>query len=103
MILLQSLGSGLAQLFFPIAIVVVAYFFILRPEQNKRKKQSDFVSNLKKGDTVVTAGGLHGKIIEIVEGSDSCVLETMAGKIRYEVSAISFEMSAKLNTKVTKK
>ena len=65
MILLQSLGSGLAQLFFPIAIVVVAYFFILRPEQNKRKKQSDFVSNLKKGDHVVTAGGLHGKIILI--------------------------------------
>ncbi|OUW88482.1 MAG: hypothetical protein CBD86_03245 [Gammaproteobacteria bacterium TMED226] len=52
MILLQSFGSGLAQLFFPIAIVVVAYFFILRPEQNKRKKQSDFVSSLKKGDKV---------------------------------------------------
>ena len=56
MILLQSFGSGLAQLFFPIAIVVVAYFFILRPEQNKRKKQSDFVSSLKKGDKVVTTG-----------------------------------------------
>ena len=65
MILLQSFGSGLAQLFFPIAIVIVAYFFILRPEQNKRKKQSDFVSSLKKGDKVVTAGGMHGKIILI--------------------------------------
>ena len=44
-----------------------------------------------------------GKIIEIVDGNESCVLETMAGKIRYEVSAISFEMSAKLNSKPIKK
>ena len=57
MIILQSFGSGLAQLFFPIAIVVVAYFFILRPEQTRRKKQSEFVSNLKKGDMVVYAKG----------------------------------------------
>jgi len=46
---------------------------------------------------------MHGKIIEVVDGSDTCVLETMAGKIRYEVSAISHEMSAKLNTKPKKK
>ncbi len=57
---------------------------------------------LKRGDRVITKSGLHGKIIEIVEGNDSCVLETMAGKIRYEVSAISFEMSSKLNTKSRK-
>ncbi len=69
----------------------------------KQKKEKNFITQLKRGDRVITKSGLHGKIIEIVEGSDSCVLETMAGKIRYEVSAISFEMSAKLNTKVTKK
>ena len=69
----------------------------------RQKKEKNFITQLKRGDRVITKGGLHGKIIEIVEGSDSCVLETMAGKIRYEVSAISFEMSAKLNTKVTKK
>ena len=69
----------------------------------KQKKEKNFITQLKRGDRVITKSGLHGKIIEIVEGSDSCVLETMAGNIRYEVSAISFEMSAKLNTKVTKK
>ena len=69
----------------------------------KQKKEKNFITQLKRGDRVITKSGLHGKIIEIVEGSDSCVLETMAGKIRYEVSAISFEMSAKLNTKLTKK
>ena len=62
MILLQSFGSGFAQLFFPIAIIVVAYFFIYRPEQQRRNKQGAFISNLKKGDRVVTQGGIIGNI-----------------------------------------
>ena len=78
-------------------------FLMIIGPMRKQKKEKNFITQLKRGDRVITKGGLHGKIIEIVEGSDSCVLETMAGKIRYEVSAISFEMSAKLNTKVTKK
>ena len=78
-------------------------FLMIIGPMRKQKKQKNFITQLKRGDRVITKSGLHGKIIEIVEGSDSCVLETMAGKIRYEVSAISFEMSAKLNTKVTKK
>lgn len=69
----------------------------------KQKKEKKFLTQLKRGDRVITKSGLHGKIIEIVDGNESCVLETMAGKIRYEVSAISFEMSAKLNTKPAKK
>ena len=78
-------------------------FLMIIGPMRKQKKEKNFITQLKIGDRVITKSGLHGKIIEIVEGSDSCVLETMAGKIRYEVSAISFEMSAKLNTKVTKK
>ncbi|MBT3561557.1 preprotein translocase subunit YajC [Flavobacteriaceae bacterium] len=78
-------------------------FLMIIGPMRKQKKEKNFITQLKRGDRVITKSGLHGKIIEIVEGSDSCVLETMAGKIRYEVSAISFEMSAKLNTKVTKK
>ncbi|MDA9177045.1 preprotein translocase subunit YajC [Flavobacteriaceae bacterium] len=69
----------------------------------KQKKEKKFLTQLKRGDRVITKSGLHGKIIEIVDGNESCVLETMAGKIRYEVSAISFEMSAKLNSKPIKK
>ena len=83
MVLLQSFGSGLAQLFFPIAIVAVAYFFILRPEQNKRKRQADFISNLKNGDKVVSAGGIHGKIIGIEK--DSVTLQVDRGtKIKFD-------------------
>ena len=90
----------------PIALLLFSgalIFLIIIGPMRKQKKEKNFITQLKRGDRVITKSGLHGKIIEIVEGSDSCVLETMAGKIRYEVSAISFEMSAKLNTKVTKK
>jgi len=68
----------------------------------RQKKEKKFLKELKRGDRVITKSGMHGKIVEIVEGSDTCVLETMAGKIRYEVSAISHEMSAKLNSKPKK-
>ena len=61
--------------------------------------QKFFLTQLKKGERVITKSGLHGKIVEIIEGSDTCILETMAGKIRYEISAISHEMSLKLNKK----
>tara|TARA_B100000780_G_scaffold151891_2_gene106145 strand:- start:2094 stop:2372 length:279 start_codon:yes stop_codon:yes gene_type:complete len=90
----------------PIALLLFAgallFLMILGP-MRKQKKEKKFVTQLKKGDRIITKSGLHGKIIEIVDGNESCVLETMAGKIRYEVSAISYDMSAKLNTKVTKK
>lgn len=90
----------------PIALLLFAgallFLMILGP-MRKQKKEKKFVTQLKKGDRIITKSGLHGKIIEIVDGNESCVLETMAGKIRYEVSAISYDMSAKLNTKATKK
>ena len=75
---------------------------ILGP-MRRQKKEKNFLNGLKRGDRVITKSGMHGKIIEVVNGSDTCILETMAGKIRYEVSAISHEMSAKLNTKPKKK
>ena len=79
------------------------FFLMILGPMRRQKKEKNFLNGLKRGDRVITKSGMHGKIIEVVEGSDTCVLETMAGKIRYEVSAISHEMSAKLNTKPKKK
>ena len=90
----------------PIALLLFSgalIFLMIIGPMRKQKKEKNFITQLKRGNRVITKSGLFEKIIEINEGSDSCVLETMAGKIRYEVSAISHEMSAKLNTKVTKK
>ncbi len=73
---------------------VVIYFFMIRPQQKRAKQEKAFESNLKVGDKVITKSGLHGKVAELSEGT--VVIETMAGKLKMERSAISMEMSAKL-------
>lgn len=57
---------------------------------------------LSKGDRVITKSGIHGKIAELNYKDDTCVVETMAGKIKMERTAISLELSNKLNTKQKK-
>jgi preprotein translocase subunit YajC len=82
---------------FLIAMVVVMYFFILQPQIRRQKQEKKFGEELKKGDKVVTKSGMHGKVMEINEKDQTCVLETMAGKLRFDKSAISMELSSKLN------
>lgn len=58
----QFLGSPF---FFMLLIFVVFWLFIIRPKQKQMKKENEFRNNLKKGDKVITAGGIHGKIVGI--------------------------------------
>jgi len=78
-------------------IFVVFYFFMIRPQIKKQKQEKKFMTELKKGDKVVTKSGMHGKIVELNDKDHSCVIETMAGKIKFDRSAISMEISRKLN------
>lgn len=71
---------------------VVIYFFMIRPQQKRAKNEKEFESSLKVGDKIVTKSGLHGKVAELAE--TTIVVETMAGKLKMERSAISMEMSA---------
>ena len=80
-----------------ILIFVVAYFFMIRPQIKRQKDEKKFTAELKRGDRVVTKSGLHGKIMELNDKDFSCILETMAGKLKFDRSAISMEMSKKLN------
>ncbi|MFT5890824.1 MAG: preprotein translocase subunit YajC [Dokdonia sp.] len=75
---------------------VFIVFFIVLPQRKKLKQEKSFDKGLKKGDKVITKSGLHGKILELHD--TTCVLETGAGKMKFERSAISIEMSSKLNT-----
>ncbi|MDB2606501.1 preprotein translocase subunit YajC [Zobellia sp.] len=81
-----------------ILIFVVAYFFMIRPQMKRQKDEKKFAAELKRGDRVITKSGLHGKIMDLNENDFSCILETMAGKLKFDRSAISMEMSKKLNT-----
>lgn len=84
----------------PLTLMLVGFFFLMIfPQMRRQRKEKKFLSELKVGSRIVTKSGLHGKIVEIKEGNDSCVIQTMAGKIRYETSAISLELSSKINKK----
>ncbi|UGU16947.1 preprotein translocase subunit YajC [Sinomicrobium kalidii] len=76
---------------------VVIYFFMIRPQIKRQKQEKKFAAELKKGDKVVTKSGMHGKVIDLNDSDNSCIIETLAGKIKFERSAISMEMSTKLN------
>ncbi|MAR98313.1 MAG: preprotein translocase subunit YajC [Formosa sp.] len=84
------------------AIALIFYFFILAPQLRRSKKEKKFAANLKKGDRVITKSGMHGKIAAINDKDNSCVVETLAGKIKFERSALSIEMTQKLNTQPKK-
>ncbi len=54
-------------LLFYAAFIVILYFFFILPNKKKQKALKQFITDLKKGDKVVTTGGLHGKIVELKE------------------------------------
>ncbi|MEL1242028.1 preprotein translocase subunit YajC [Flavobacterium flavipallidum] len=80
-----------------ILMFVVIYFFMIRPQQKRAKQEKEFENSLKVGDKIITKSGLHGKVVELAE--TTVVIETMAGKLKMERSAISMEMSASLAKK----
>jgi len=79
-----------------ILMFVVIYFFFLRPQMKKQKQELNFSKEIKKGDKVITKSGMHGKIVELNDTDNTCVVETGAGKIKFERSSLSLELSAKL-------
>jgi preprotein translocase subunit YajC len=78
-----------------IGIMLVMYFLMIRPQQKKQKLEKAFEQALKVGDKIITKSGIHGRIAELA--NDTVVIETMAGKLKLERSAISLELSQKLN------
>lgn len=97
-ILLQAQQSSYFQFIFFGAIILVFYFFMIRPQQKKAKDQKKFIDEIKKGDYVVTVGGAHGYVAEL-EG-DTFILEIeKGGRIRFNKSAISLEATKIANKK----
>lgn len=84
-----------------VAMIAVFYFLMIRPQQKKAKTEREFESNIKIGDKIITKSGIHAKIAELAE--TTIVVETMSGKLKMERSAISMEMSTKLNAPVVVK
>jgi len=83
------------QLPFLLLMFVVIFFFMILPAQRRQKREKNFIQNLKKGDRIITKSGIHGKIAELNNNDATCIVETQAGKIKMERSAISTELSVK--------
>jgi len=97
------MGEGISSFLPFIAMFAVVYFFMIAPQMKRAKKEKVFAAALKRGDKVITKSGMHGKVAELNDKDNSCIIETSAGKIKFDRSAISMEMSSKLNAPVAKK
>jgi len=87
-------GGGYMQFVMLGGMILIFWLFFIRPQQKKQKEQRKFIDEIKKGDGVVTMGGIHGKVYAI-EG-DTVILEVdKAMKIKFEKSAISLDASKK--------
>jgi preprotein translocase subunit YajC len=63
-------GGMLTQLLPFVLIFVIMYFLILRPQQKRAKAHQDMVKNVRRGDTVITSGGLVGRVVKVVDESE---------------------------------
>lgn len=90
-------SGGLGQILPLVAIVVVFYFFMIRPQMKKAKDQKKYIEALKKGDKILTIGGIYGKINEMRDDG-SIVMEVEDGtRMRISKNAVSSEASTALN------
>jgi len=90
-VILQAQGGGMLGTLVPmVLIMVVFYFFMIRPQVKKAKDHKKLISELQKGDKIVTTAGIHGRIVDLNE--TTFLIEVEGGtKIRFDKSAVSFD------------
>jgi len=91
-------GGGLMSFLPLILIVLVFYLFFIRPQMKKSKDQKKFREAIKKGDKIVTIGGIHGKIVEVQETTFTIEVEGQ-NRLRVEKSAIAMDSASQIGAK----
>ncbi|MDD4215294.1 MAG: preprotein translocase subunit YajC [Bacteroidales bacterium] len=88
----QGGGSAVSTIIMMVLIVAVFYLFFIRPQSKKNKELKRFREGLKKGDKVITAGGIHGRVLEVAE--TSVIIETEGqGRLKVEKASIASSIS----------
>jgi preprotein translocase subunit YajC len=99
-----QVSSGTSSWFTPVmmgGMILVFYFFMIRPQAKKAKQQKQFINNLQKGDKIVTIAGIHGKVNK-VNDDNTLEMEVSPGSyIKIERSAISMEWTTNINKPAT--
>ena len=91
LLLLQDAAPGgfaLGGLLFPLLILVVFYLFLIRPQQSREKARRTMIGELKKGDRIVTAGGIHATVVKVEETSLLAEVDQNT-KMRFDKNAVA--------------
>lgn len=89
-------GSNISFLIMMVAIFAIMYFFMIRPQNKKQKEIANFRKNLEVGQSVITAGGIYGKVKEIEDYT--VVVEIASGvKIKVDKNSIYADAQAQSN------
>lgn len=86
----QQSGGGYSMLIFLGLMIVVFYFFMIRPQQKKQKQIQKFRENLKRGDKIVTIGGIHGKIVDVQDTTFTIEISDNV-KVTIEKAAVAID------------
>lgn len=91
-VLQQQQASGLMSFLLLILIIIVFWFFMIRPQMKRQKELKNFRDGLKKGDKIVTTGGIYGKVLEI---GDYYIIMEVEGQNRLKIdkSAVIKDMT----------
>ena len=90
-------GDGMSSLIMLGLMVLVFWFFMIRPQMKKQKELKKFREALAKGDHIVTIGGIHGKILEVTD--TTVLVQSDSTKLRFDKSAISQSSEDQLESK----
>ena len=92
LIVLQQQSNGLMNFLPLILIIVVFWFFMIRPQMKRQKELKEFRDALQKGDKIVTTGGIYGKVAEIQEYA--IIMEVEGGvRLKVDKSAVIKDMT----------
>ena len=83
-------GGGLFGLLLPLVLfIAIFYFFLIRPQNKRKQEHQEMVEQLKKGDQIVTVGGIHGTVRRIDEDSVLAQVDSNGVKLRIDKQAIA--------------
>lgn len=88
-------GSGYTQFIMLGGMIAIFYFFFIRPQQKKQKDQKKFIEAIKKGDQVVTVGGIHGKVMSVDDLTITLDVDR-GSKLVIDKSSVSLDASKRL-------
>ena len=91
-------GSGYISFIMLFLIILVFYLFFIRPQMRKSKEQRKYREALKKGDKVITIGGIHGKIVEVTDRTFTIEVEGQ-NRLKIEKTAVAMDGSTQLGEK----